>query len=224
MAKLASAHTTRTELRDFAAKMIALQQQEIDKMSGWLKSWYNISPKEVANEAADKEMKMHMSMFSGKKDADFDKAFLEMMPKHHHAAVEIAEQAEKKATHSELKEFAAKIAKDQEQEIKQMKGWAHRATFKPSLCTGKCHEHVLSAFARSGIYSCAAQPVACLRPRVWNAGACARFVPAKPPRYCRCSGARICRRDLGVAGLSIRRIGLRSRQINVRLSRRAMAR
>ena len=124
MAKLASAQTTRTELRDFAAKMIALQQQEIDKMSGWLKSWYNISPKEVANEAADKEMKMHMSMFSRKKDADFDKAFLEMMPKHHHAAVEMAEQAEKKATHSELKEFAAKIAKDQEQEIKQMKGWA----------------------------------------------------------------------------------------------------
>src|SRR5437870_13619666 len=124
MAKLASAQTTRTELRDFAAKMIALQQQEIDKMSGWLKSWYNVSPKEVANEAADKEMKMHMSMFSGKKDADFDKAFLEMMPKHHHAAVEMAEQAEKRATHSELKEFAAKIAKDQEQEIKQMKEWA----------------------------------------------------------------------------------------------------
>src|SRR5213593_4049482 len=66
MAKLISAQTTRTELRDFASKMIANQQQEIDKMSGWLKSWYNASAKEVANEAADKEMKMHMSMFSGK--------------------------------------------------------------------------------------------------------------------------------------------------------------
>ena len=124
MAKLASAQTTRTELRDFASKMIANQQQEIDKMSGWLKSWYNASPKEVANEAADKEMKTHMSMFSGKKDADFDKAFLEMMPKHHHAGVEMAEQAEQKATHSELKEFAAKLAKDQEQGMKQMKEWA----------------------------------------------------------------------------------------------------
>ena len=124
MAKLASAQTTRTELRDFTAKMIATQQQEIDKMSGWLKSWYNVSPKEVANEAADKEMKMHMSMFSGKRDADFDKAFLEMTPKHHHAGVEMAEQAEKKATHPELKEFAAKLAKDQKQEMKQMKEWA----------------------------------------------------------------------------------------------------
>lgn len=124
MAKLASDHTSRAELKEFANKMIANQQQEIDKMSGWLKSWYNASPKEVANEAADKEMKMHMSMLSGKKDADFDKAFLDMMPKHHHAAVEMSEQAEKKATHPELKELAAKMAKDQQQEIKQLKDWA----------------------------------------------------------------------------------------------------
>jgi uncharacterized protein (DUF305 family) len=124
MAKLVSDHTKRPELQEFATKMTAMQQQEIDRMSGWLKSWYNASAKEVANEAADKEMKMHISMLSGKQGADFDKAFLEMMPKHHHMAVEMAEQAEKKATHPELKEFAAKIAKDQQQEIKQMKSWA----------------------------------------------------------------------------------------------------
>lgn len=124
MAKLASDHTSRAELRQFAEKMISKQQAEIDKMTGWLKSWYNASPKEVANEAADKDMKMHMSMLSGKKDSDFDKAFLEMMPKHHHAAVEMAEQAEKKATHSELKELAATMAKDQQAEIKQLKDWA----------------------------------------------------------------------------------------------------
>jgi len=93
-------------------------------MTKWLADWYKTSPKEVANEAADKEMKPHMSMLSGKHDADFDKAFLDMMPKHHHAAVEMAEQAEKKSIHPELKEFAAKIAKDQQQEIKQMKNWA----------------------------------------------------------------------------------------------------
>lgn len=93
-------------------------------MTKWLTDWYKASPKEVANEGADKEMKMHISMLSGKHDADFDKAFLEMMPQHHHMAVEMAEQAEKKATHPELKEFATKIAKDQQEEIKQMKSWA----------------------------------------------------------------------------------------------------
>ena len=124
MAKLVSDHTKRPELRELAEKIVTTQQQEIDQMTKWLADWYKTTPKEVANEAADKEMKPHISMLSGKKDADFDKAFLEMMPKHHHAAVEMAEQAEKKATHSELKELAATLAKDQEQEIKQMKSWA----------------------------------------------------------------------------------------------------
>lgn len=124
MAKLVSDRTQRAELKQFAEKMISKQQQEIDKMSDWLKSWYNTTPKEVANEAADKEMKMHMSMLRGKKDDEFDKAFLEMMPKHHHAGVEMAEQAERKATHPQLKEFAAKVVKDQQEEIKQLKGWA----------------------------------------------------------------------------------------------------
>jgi uncharacterized protein (DUF305 family) len=124
MAKLVNDHTKRPELRELGNKIITAQQQEIDQMTKWLADWYKTSPKEVANEAADKEMKPHMSMLSGRHDADFDKAFLDMMPKHHHAAVEMAEQVEKKAIHPELKEFAAKIAKDQQQEIKQMKNWA----------------------------------------------------------------------------------------------------
>src|SRR6059058_4866056 len=79
MAKLASDHTKRSELREFATKMIATQQQEIEQITKWLNEWFKASPKEIANEAAEKEMKMHMSMFSGKRDADFDNTFLEMM-------------------------------------------------------------------------------------------------------------------------------------------------
>src|SRR5207249_559353 len=131
MAKMVADHTQRAELRQFAEKIISAQTQEIGQMTKWLADWYKASPKEVANEKADKEMKPHMSMLSEKHDADFDKAFLEMMPKHHHMAVEMAEQAEKKATHPELKELAAKIAKDQQQEIKQMKTWA-QAWFGPA--------------------------------------------------------------------------------------------
>jgi uncharacterized protein (DUF305 family) len=124
MAKMVADHTQRAELRQFAEKIISAQTQEIGQMTKWLADWYKASPKEVANEKADKEMKPHMSMLQAKKDADFDKAFLEMMPEHHHMAVEMAEQAEKKATHPELKELAAKIAKDQQDEITQMKSWA----------------------------------------------------------------------------------------------------
>lgn len=130
MAKMVADHTQRADLRQFAEKIISAQTQEIGQMTKWLADWYKASPKEVANEKADKEMKPHMSMLQSKTNADFDKAFLEMMPKHHHMAVEMAEQAEKKATHPELKELAAKIAKDQQAEIKQMKSWA-QAWFGP---------------------------------------------------------------------------------------------
>jgi uncharacterized protein (DUF305 family) len=124
MANMASGQTQRTELRQFAEKVISNQQKEIDEMTDWLQSWYNTSAKDIANTEADKEMKTHMSMFAGKKDADFDKTFLQMMPQHHHVGVEMAEQAEKKATHPELKAFASKLAKDEQAEIKQMKQWA----------------------------------------------------------------------------------------------------
>ncbi len=124
MAKLVADHTQRAELRPFADKMVSAQEQEIGQMTRWLSEWHKASPKEVANQKAAEEMKTHMSMLRAKKDADFDKAFLEMMPKHHHMAVEMAEQAENKSTHPELKELAAKIAKDQQDEIKQMKSWA----------------------------------------------------------------------------------------------------
>src|SRR5207245_11254773 len=35
MAKLASDHTKRSELQQFASKMISMQEQEIEKMTGW---------------------------------------------------------------------------------------------------------------------------------------------------------------------------------------------
>src|SRR2546430_9756296 len=82
MAKLVKDHTKRPELRQFADKMIAAQQAEIDRMTGWLKDWFKASPKPTANEAADKERKMHMRWWSGKHTADFDKAFLQMIPLH----------------------------------------------------------------------------------------------------------------------------------------------
>src|SRR5437899_1361766 len=56
MAKMVADHTQRAELRQFADKMIAMQEQEIGQMTKWLADWYKASPKEVANEEADKEM------------------------------------------------------------------------------------------------------------------------------------------------------------------------
>src|SRR6266849_9693966 len=55
MAKMVPDHTQRAELRQLGEKIISTQQQEIEQMTKWLTDWYKASPKEVANEKADKE-------------------------------------------------------------------------------------------------------------------------------------------------------------------------
>ncbi len=55
MAKLVSDHTKRAELREFADKMISVQEQEITQMTRWSGDWYKTSPKKVANEKANGE-------------------------------------------------------------------------------------------------------------------------------------------------------------------------
>ena len=123
MAKLVSSHTQRPELQQFAAKMISMQQAEIEKMTGWLKEWHHDSPKEAANAASHQKMQSEMAKLQTRRDAAFDESFLDMMSQHHDSAVEMAEQAGTKATHDELKQLAAKMAKDQREEIKQLKSW-----------------------------------------------------------------------------------------------------
>lgn len=123
MAKLVSNHTQRAELRQFVDKMIPMQQQDIEKMTVWLKDWHKASPKEPANAKSEQMMKADMAKLEKKRDAEFDKSFIDMMARHHDAGVEMAQQAESKATHDELKKFAADLAKNQQQEIGQLKSW-----------------------------------------------------------------------------------------------------
>ncbi len=55
--------------------------------------------------------------------AAYDLQFLDTMTAHHQGAVDMARPAETKAQHSELKEMAGNIIRDQEREIAQMKQW-----------------------------------------------------------------------------------------------------
>lgn len=103
--------------------MTAMQQEEIEKMTVWLKEWKNASPQDPANAAHAEKMKSDMAKLEGKRDSSFDETFIDIMSRHHDSAVEMAQLAGTKATHNELKQLAAKIAKDQLEEIKQLKSW-----------------------------------------------------------------------------------------------------
>ncbi len=61
--------------------------------------------------------------------APFDKAFIDAMIPHHQSAIDMAKEAQTKATHQEIKDLAGRIVTAQQREIDQMKAW--RAQWYP---------------------------------------------------------------------------------------------
>ena len=73
-----------------------------------------------------KDMQMMNEMMMkhlGRSDRDYDLRFITLMIPHHEGAVMMARDALKNATHQELKDMAAKMIKDQQKEIEQLKKW-----------------------------------------------------------------------------------------------------
>ncbi|MFO2971178.1 DUF305 domain-containing protein [Legionella pneumophila serogroup 10] len=62
----------------------------------------------------------------GKKDTQYDKRFIDLMIPHHEAAIMMAKDALKNATHPEIKEMAQKIIDTQQKEIEQLKTWRNQ--------------------------------------------------------------------------------------------------
>jgi uncharacterized protein (DUF305 family) len=97
--------------------IIAAQSQEISQMQSWLQGWYGISYSPDVKETGS--MKKLMSM-SG---AMFEIEFMQMMIRHHEAAVKEGQHCLRKAYHPDLLQLCQNIVTTQTQEIQQMQGW-----------------------------------------------------------------------------------------------------
>lgn len=64
-----------------------------------------------------------MESMEGKRDNEFDKAFIDAMLAHHEGAIEMAHEALKYGKHDEVKKLASDIITAQENEINMMKFW-----------------------------------------------------------------------------------------------------
>lgn len=71
----------------------------------------------------DSSMDEMMDSMDVKEGNEFDKAFIEAMIPHHQGAIEMAKEAQKKATHDEIKKMADDIITAQTSEIKMMRQW-----------------------------------------------------------------------------------------------------
>lgn len=59
----------------------------------------------------------------GRKDAEYEKRFIDMMIPHHEGAIRSARHALEHSNRPELKEMAKKAIEDQQKEIEQLKKW-----------------------------------------------------------------------------------------------------
>ena len=124
MANLVPTNTKRPELIALGKDIVAAQSSEITQMTGWLAQWYTAKPlPDMMSAPGMMAMMGDMAQLKSAKDAAFDKQFISMMSAHHQAAVSMAQLAQQKATHTEIKTLAQNIISAQSREIGQMQGW-----------------------------------------------------------------------------------------------------
>ena len=126
MAKAAQARgLTQPDLEKIAEDVIASQQREIDQMLEWREQWFGsrklgaILPEVLGVPESELGME-HGSADEVAGAADVDATFAQMMIPHHEGAIAMAEAAEERGEHEEIKELAAAIVEAQEREIEIM--------------------------------------------------------------------------------------------------------
>ena len=119
MAELCAGRVVHAELQSLCDSIRASQSEEIQEMQVWLRDWYGINY-QPQMKPGDQRMLADMAEMSG---AEFEIEFMEMMIKHHSAALKEAQTCERRAFHPELRQLCQNIISTQSQEISQMRNW-----------------------------------------------------------------------------------------------------
>ncbi|NLU75843.1 DUF305 domain-containing protein [Streptomyces sp. HNM0575] len=132
MSRLASSRAESAQVKQLAERIAKAQRPEIEKLSGWLKSWGEKVPaagQGHSGHSAHSGHSMpgmmtpqdmgHMKKMSGKQ---FDHEFLLSMTAHHEGAVDMARTEESDGSYKPAKAMAREIRRSQTDEIKEMRG------------------------------------------------------------------------------------------------------
>jgi uncharacterized protein (DUF305 family) len=113
--------TQNPDIKTAAEAIIAAQNPEIEQMTAWLQDWYGQGVDERSTNMMQGEMDTMMG--STEASANPDVAFLQEMSLHHNSAIDMAQVALLKGTHTELRELAKNIIVTQSQELAQYQNW-----------------------------------------------------------------------------------------------------
>ncbi len=120
MSEMAEKKSQIQQIKNAAEKIIKDQRKDQQKMTQWLKDWYNTSPKK---EAQPPEMMSKMDKLKSASGAEFDREFLDAMIKHHEDGISMAKLATSQAKHPQLKGLAENDIETQSKEIEEFMNW-----------------------------------------------------------------------------------------------------
>jgi len=117
-AKTLRDNTNREKMKEFAKKIIKVQNQEIKEMEKYLAEWY-------PNKTNDYQYEAMMGNYKGLSGKELDYVFLEDMIFHHMGAVMMSQQLIMQGLdeHQEVYLLANSIRNSQRQEIFMMRKW-----------------------------------------------------------------------------------------------------
>jgi uncharacterized protein (DUF305 family) len=136
MARLELTHGSHPQLKALARQIVASQNREITQMTGWLHTWYRVTPAQAEQRAPASLRRMSATMATEMSamtrqlttvppGSRFDQAFLTAMTAHHKMAVIEASTVPGRASHRQLTALARQIVTAQNHEITQMISWLH---------------------------------------------------------------------------------------------------
>lgn len=134
MARMELTHGSHPQLKAMARQIIDSQTREITQMTSWLRSWYQVTPAQVARRASASlrntssamatEMRaMTRQLATMPPGSRFDQAFLTAMTAHHKMAVIEASTVPGRASHRQLTTLARQIITAQTRETAQLTSW-----------------------------------------------------------------------------------------------------
>lgn len=119
MARYELAHGQRPELKRLAQAIVDAQTAEIAKLRAWRTAWYG---SDDTSESMPMEMpSADMSDLEGAANVDW--AFIDAMIPHHESAVDMAQDARRRAEHPEIRALAEDVITAQQAEIAQLEEW-----------------------------------------------------------------------------------------------------
>lgn len=119
MSELCKGRTVHSELQAMCDNVIMMQTAEINKMRGWLRSWYNTDEEPSLTGQARRDVER----LSRKTGAEFEKDYMITLIKHHTMALMMGAECLNQAYHPEMLNMCAEMVGMQGDEIVQLRLW-----------------------------------------------------------------------------------------------------